>query len=278
MVLGFDEVKKHLSPNHINRLVLLTDGYGSTPPEEVITKAKTYIKQGIELSAVGVGVDYNQALLSQLASAGGGMLHLAGTSQNIQDAFQHELESILYPMAKKALLTVRYNDKIVYRQLYGYSNEKVTPGQMNVEIPHLFPGLNQLALVKFDLINATQELEKEAVTVTLGYVDAITEKPVVLTKKTHPEWMLASGELDMTIDKEHSKLMAVAIANQSLKNMANSFESGNKDAAYEAVKSGYDQLQALFPDAKPEKIIAVMDRLSEYVNAFETLKAHSSYK
>lgn len=278
MVLGFDEVKKHISPNHVNRLVLLTDGYGSTPPEEVITKAKSYIKQGIELSAVGVGVDYNQSLLSQLASAGGGMLHLAGTSANIQEAFQHELENILYPMAKKAILTVKYGNQIVYRQLYGYSNEKVTPGQMKVDIPHLFPGLNQLALIKFDLINATKELEKEEVTITLEYIDVNTEKSVVLTKKTHPEWLLASGALDMTIDKEHTKLMAVAIANQSLKNMANAFESGNKDAAYEDVKSGYDQLQALFLDAKPEKIIAVMDRLLEYVNAFETLKVHSSYK
>lgn len=278
LVLGFEEVKKFLSPSSINRLVLLTDGYGSTPPAEVIAKAKTYIKIGIELSAVGVGVDYNQALLSQLASAGGGMLHLAGTSANIQEAFQHELESVLYPMAKKAVLTVKYHDQIVYRQLYGYSNEKVTPGQMKVDIPHLFPGLNQLALVKFDLINATKELEQEEVIVTLEYIDAITEKSVVLTKKTHPEWLLASGALDMTIDKEHTKLMAVAIANQSLKNMASAFEAGNKDEAYAAVKSGYDQLQALFPSAKPEKIIAVMDRLAEYVDAFETLKAQSSYK
>lgn len=277
MVMGFDEVKKHFSPNYINRVVLLTDGYGSKPPEEVIAKAKTYIQKGIELSAVGVGVDYNQALLSQLASAGGGMLHLAGTSANIQEAFQHELESILYPMAKKAVLTVRYHDQIVYRQLYGYANEKVTAGQMTVDIPHLFPGLNQMALIKFDLINATKELEKEEVTVTLEYIDAITNKPVVLSKKTHPEWMLASVALDMSIDKEHTKLMAVAIANQSLKNMANAFESGNRDAAHQAVKSGYDQLQALFPDAQPEKIIAVMDRLLEYVNAFETLEAHSSY-
>ncbi len=278
MILGFEEVKKFAKPNQINRMILLTDGYGSKPPAEVIEKAKSYIKQGIELSTVGVGVDYNQALLSQLASAGGGMLHLAGTSANIQDAFQHELESILYPMAKKAVLTVKYNDQIVYRQLYGYSNEKLTPGQMNVEIPHLFPGLNQLALLKFDLINATKELEKEQVTVVLEYIDAITEKPVVLTKNIHPEWMLAGGELDMTIDKEHKKLLAVAIANQSLKMMANAFESGNKKEAQAAVQSGYDQMKALFPNAKPEKIIAVMDRLLEYVEAFETLEAHTQHE
>ena len=277
MVMGFDQVKNHKLSNSIDRLILLTDGYGSQPPEVVIDKAKAYIKGGIELSAIGVGVDYNQALLSQLASAGGGMLHLAGTSANIQEVFQRELESILYPMAKKAILTVRYNDQIVYRQLYGYSNETVSLGKMNVEIPHLFPGLDQLALIKFDLINPTKEIETENVEITLEYVDAVTGKPITITKKTHPEWTAATGELDMTIDKEHKKVLAVAIANQSLKNMADAFENGNRDEACAAVQSSMEQIQHLFPNAKPEELISILDRLQGYVDAFELLKAHSNY-
>ena len=277
MVMGFEEVKKFKATTSINRLILLTDGYGSQPPETVIAKAKSYISGGTELSAVGVGIDYNQALLSQLASAGGGLLHLAGTSANIQEVFQRELESILYPMAKKATLTVTYNDKIVYRQLFGYSNEHVTNGQMDVEIPHLFPGLDQLALVKFDLIDAKKSIENEAVHVKLEYIDAISGKKVELTKKIHPEWTTATGELDMSIDKEHKKVLAVAIANQSMKNMASAFEGGKKDDAYNAVKSAIAQIHSIFPNAQPEELLAVIDRLQEYVDAFELLKAHSNY-
>ncbi len=277
MVKGFEEVKKKQATTSINRLLLLTDGYGSQPPETVIEKAKAYIKGGIELSAIGVGADYNQALLSQLASAGGGLLHLAGTSADIQEVFQRELESILYPMAKKATLTVTYNNQIIYRQLYGYSNEVVESGKMHVDIPHLFPGLDQLALVKFDLINPTKEIENQAVEVKLEYTDAISGKPVKLVKKIHPEWTEATGELDMSIDKEHKKVMAVAVANQSLKNMANAFEKGDRDAALAAVQSGIDQMKRLFPDASPEQLLSVMDRLQGYVDAFELLKAHGSY-
>ncbi len=277
MVLGFEQAKKMKAGNFVNRVLLLTDGYGSQPPETVINTAKSHIAGGIELSAVGVGVNYNQALLSQLASAGGGMLHLAGTSANIQEVFQRELESILYPMAKKATLTVVYNDQIIYKQLYGYSNENVSPGKMNVDVPHLFPGLDQLALIKFDLINPTKAIENQAVQVKLEYTDAVTGKKVVKEKKIHPEWTSATGELDMAIDKEHKKVLAVAIANQSLKQMANSFESGNREAAYAAVKSSIEQIHSLFPKAQPEELLSVVDRLREYVDAFELLKAHSHY-
>jgi len=277
MIKGFEEVKKLKAKTSINRLILLTDGYGSQPPETVIEKAKFHIKSGIELSAVGVGVDYNKALLSQMASAGGGLLHLAGSSSHIQEVFQRELESIIYPMAKKAKLTVRYNDQIIYRQLYGYSNEVVTKGQMNVEFPNLFPGLDQMALMKFDLINPTPSIVKQPVEVTLEYTDAITGKLVELKKKIHPEWADATGELDMTLDLEHKKVLAVAVANQSLKVMANTFADGDKGASKEAVESAMKQIEKLFPDATPAEIIAIVDRLQQYVDAFNLLNEMSVY-
>lgn len=277
MIMGFEEVKKLKTAKSIDRVILLTDGYGSTPPEEVVAEAKKYIAGGIELSCVGVGIDYNQELLSLLSSAGGGLLHLASTSSGIDEVFQRELESILYPMAKQAQLTVRYNDQIVYRQLYGYANENVTAGKMNVEIPHLFPGLSQMALIKFDLIHPKKSIVNEKVVVTLEYNDAITGQPVKIEKKIHPEWTDATGELDMAIDKEHKKVLAVAIANQSLKQMANSFESGNNDAAKAALESAMAQLHTLFPNATPTELLAVIDQLQVYVDAFEILKEQSNY-
>ncbi len=270
--MGYEEVKKLKTSSTIDRLILLTDGYGSTPVETIVSGANTFVKEGFELSAVGVGTSYNQDLLSQLASTGGGLLHMAGTSNNIEEVFQRELESIIYPMAKKAQLTVRYNDKIVYRQLYGYANEVVGPGKMDVEIPHLFPGLDRLALIKFDLIDASKELEREKVEVTLEYTDAVTGKQVRREKSIRPEWTDATGELDMTIDREHKKALAVAIANQSLKVMANAFESGDRKAAEESVASAAKQIKNLFPNATPEQLIYVNDRLLEYVQVFERLR------
>ena len=271
--MGFVEVAKNSSKGYVDRVILLTDGYGSRPPEEVIAMAKRNISKGIELSAVGVGTGYNQELLTLLASAGGGLMHLAGTGSNIRAAFSAELQTILYPMAEKAVLEVRYNDQIVYRQLYGYSQEKVTKGKMTCEIPHLFPGLNQMALIKFDLINPTKDIIKENVVVSLSYIDPDTKKEVRMEKKIHPEWTDATGELDMTIDKEHNKVLAVAIANQSLKVMAESYESGDKAKAEASIRQSLDQINRLFPSARSEEVLALIGNLMEYVEAFETLKA-----
>jgi hypothetical protein len=93
-----------------------------------------------------------------------------------------------------------------------------------------------------------------------------------MEKKIHPEWTDATGELDMTIDKEHKKVLAVAIANQQLKVMAESYEAGDKQKAEAVVRSAKDQINQLFPKAKSEEVLAMLQRLTEYVEAFETLK------
>ncbi|MDX2362432.1 MAG: VWA domain-containing protein [Crocinitomicaceae bacterium] len=277
LIQGFTEIQKLDQPKMVNRVILLTDGYGGTPVETIVSYTKSFTDQGIELSTVGVGTGYNQALLSQLATAGGGMLHTAGTTENIEEAFQRELQSILYPMANNATLTVSYNDQIIYRQLYGYANEQVTNGQMTVGIDHLFPGLDKLALVKFDIINSTRAIEQQPIIVKLEYEDAITGKKITKEKRIHPEWTTATGALDMSIDMEHKKVMAVAIANQSLKVMSNTFHGGDRAGALVATQSAIDQINALFPDAKSEGLIAIVARLQEYVNAFEYFEANNDY-
>ena len=274
---GFQEVAKNKSKGYVDRVLLLSDGYGSREVEEVISMAKGHIKNGTELSTIGVGTNYNQALLSQLASAGGGMLHFAGTSANIHEAFQAELQSILYPFAEKAVLEVRYNDQIVYRQLYGYTNEEVSSGKMKVDIPHLFPGLNQMALAKFDLINPTPKIVNEKVVVTLSYLDPVSGKMVKKEKSIQPEWTDATGELDMTIEKEHKKVLAVAVANQSLKVMSEAFHSGDRTKAEQVMNDAIKQINQLLPNAKSEDILILIDRLEGYADAFERLRLGRTY-
>ena len=199
-------------------------------------------------------------------------MHLAGDSKGIDQAFQRELESILYPMAKDATLEVLFDNQLIYKQLYGYVNEKVTPGKMQLELTHLFPGLNQMGLVKFDLINATKELEEKPVVVRLTYHDLINQKPMVIEKKIALEWTEATGLLDMSIEKEHKKVMAIAIVNQCLKVMANANEAKDLKAAESAARSALDQIKKLFPTANPQEIDALVSRINEYIDVFETLK------
>ena len=271
LVMGGDQVLKKMISNGTNRIVLLTDGYGVTEPAVIAEKSKAYHEKGVEISTIGVGGGYNQALLTQLATTGGGLLHFAGDASKIKEAFARELSDVLYPIAKKATVEIEYNDKIVYRQLYGFPSSEIAKGTVQMTMNNLYAGLNKLAFVKFDLHEPTKSIMNQPILVRLSYTDIGSGKEIVVEKKTHLEWNEATGELDMIIDKESRKMYAIAIINQSLKVMAEAFESGDYVAAKKSIVRAQAQLREVFPDAQDEDITRLVDQMETYASAFDQI-------
>jgi hypothetical protein len=269
LILGLDELMKTKNSAMVNRIVLMTDGYCSVEPMVTIAKAKEYVNRGVQISAIGIGVDYNQALLSQLATVGGGLMQMAGNPSQFQPVFLKEFYSMVEPLGKDVKLEVLYNDQIVYRQIMGYHNEVVSKGSMVVTMDQIFPGLQKMALMKFDLIHPTEAIEQLPVTVRLTYYDLEKKQNQTVEKKIHPDWTQATGEMDITLDKEHKKALVVAIANQSLKNMCNHFEAGDRPAAEQSARDAVKQIKELFPDAEPAELETLINKLEEYVAVLE---------
>lgn len=275
--IGFEEGLKQLEankkPNMVNRLILLSDGYGGDEPELSINLAKSYAAKGLQISAIGVGYDYNAALLEQLATIGGGTMQMAGDPTHYSQAFLKTFDGAIDPIGTDVKLEILFNDQIVYRQLLGYENAKVNAGKVTVDVDHLFPGLQKMALVKMDIINSTPAIEQQKVVARMTYTDPVSNKQKVVEKELHPEWSTATGLLDMTLDMNHKRMMAVAIVNQSMKLMAERFASGDKTGAEKAANGGVAQIQKLFPQAIPADLKGLFEKLQEYVSVFEQLRA-----
>jgi Ca-activated chloride channel family protein len=271
--LGLEQLMATKKEGYVNRLVLLTDGYGGDDVTTTVTTAKNYVAKGLQISAIGVGPDYNEALLTQLASVGGGLLQMAGDPAKLQTAFLKEFEGNTNPIGDKVKIEMTFNDQLVYRQLIGYANEKVSTGKVQFEADQLFPNLQKVGLAKFDIINSTPEIEKQPLVVTMTYTDVKTKQQKVVKKEIYPEWSTATGLLDMTLDKNQKKIMMVAIANQCMKQMANAYEAGNKTEAEKAINDGVRQINLLFPNGAPVEMLDLMQKLNSYTTAFQTMKS-----
>ncbi|MFH2095760.1 MAG: VWA domain-containing protein, partial [Bacteroidota bacterium] len=94
MVLGYEQLLKSRNTDRAKQLILLTDGYGETEPAIVVEKSKEYNDKGLNISAIGVGEDYNYALLSLLTQNQGGLLSHAGESKDIYKAFETQLSGL----------------------------------------------------------------------------------------------------------------------------------------------------------------------------------------
>ena len=103
--------------NTIRRVILLTDGQatmGVREDEKLVEIAKQYAARGIHTSTIGVGNDFNEQSLRQIARAGEGSFYFIETPEQAADIFYQEFGNIrsLYAQAPEIRFSLPNNVKL----------------------------------------------------------------------------------------------------------------------------------------------------------------------
>ncbi|MGD8793680.1 MAG: von Willebrand factor type A domain-containing protein [Anaerolineae bacterium] len=128
--LGYRLANEGYTPGAINRVVLCSDGVanvGRTGPDEILDVIGQRAREGITLTAVGVGMgNYNDVLMEQLADQGDGFYAYVDTLDEARRLFGQNLVSTLQAIALDAKVQVEFNPEVVSRyRLVGFENRAV---------------------------------------------------------------------------------------------------------------------------------------------------------
>lgn len=91
---GMAEVKKGYSPDRVNRVLLLTDGQTWDDEDACRRLAEEAGKQGIAITSIGIGEEWNEKLLLEIAEKSHGNSHWIQNPISILDAFRQEVEGM----------------------------------------------------------------------------------------------------------------------------------------------------------------------------------------
>lgn len=279
MIEGYTQVAKNYKKGKVNRMILMTDGYDSNPVEKVVNKSKEFNAKGIDCSVVGIGEGYNVALLKLLATQGGGLTSFIRSSQGFKNmlnkemAFAKDLGALIQPIAKDITVEVSYNSQLLFAHLYGFTVESQSEGKINFRLENAFSGINeQLAMIKFTLVNPSQEIENQPVTIKTKYYDTRKKQIVEKTETAILGWSKASGEVEFQMEAEQKKLYAMAIMNQSLKVMADAFVAKDNKKAIETLQNTIADVQKLFPKATDQEVADLLKSMIGYLDILVKLR------
>jgi len=90
MQAGHKQALPGISPDVVSRMIVLTDGY-TKDEMDCYTWARQAKKDGIVVSTMGLGLDFNQDLLISLADTSGGHAYFVEDPAEIPEAFRQEL-------------------------------------------------------------------------------------------------------------------------------------------------------------------------------------------
>jgi len=121
MRAAIDEVKKNLSGDRLNRVLVLTDGqtYEETACIELVEKNRDQIS----FSTMGVGVEFNEKLLQRLAQDSNGKYHFIGDPAEIANIFEDELQGLRSVSLRNGRIEVTLSQGVQVREAFRASPE-----------------------------------------------------------------------------------------------------------------------------------------------------------
>ena len=109
-------------PGLINTVLLMSDGLptaGNTSVKAIVDQARAAAEAGISTTTVGMGLDYNDALMMGVAQRGQGHYHFVKDPAAIEPIFKAEFASLNRVVARALKVRIVLADDVVLRRVLG---------------------------------------------------------------------------------------------------------------------------------------------------------------
>jgi Ca-activated chloride channel family protein len=103
---GLEQVRRYLGPKLVNHIVLVTDGNTFGDQEKCLELARTAAKGGISISAMGLGQEWNDEFLDQLASTTGGTSMFINTANAVVQFLNNHVRGLSNVFAERIRMSV----------------------------------------------------------------------------------------------------------------------------------------------------------------------------
>lgn len=142
---GLHQIKAGLSGERMSRMLLLTDGQTFGDERDCVRLASDAASDGITVTALGLGDDWNEDLLDEIAAAGSGESDFIDAPDKIVPLFSQTVQRTQATVVHNAELILRLVSGVVPRQVW-----QVTPMISNLGYRPLSERDVQVALGEID--------------------------------------------------------------------------------------------------------------------------------
>ncbi len=131
----------HQSPDLQNRVVFLSDGLATTGLEsaaKIRGLAESYARQGIAITTIGVGENFDVGVMRSLGEVGAGNFYFLANPADVAEVFTDEVNTFLTPIALDVEIDVTVAQAYQLRAGYGTRQWSRVEGGARIRIPALY--------------------------------------------------------------------------------------------------------------------------------------------
>jgi Ca-activated chloride channel family protein len=274
---GYDQVNRSYSRGYVNRVFLLSDGLanrGITDRFELAGMVRDKNRRdGITISTFGVGNDFNENLMADLADYGKGNYYYIRNSSDIPDIFASELRGVRDLVGHGTKMRVRFPaEYLSLSKVFGYPYE-VSGSEVVIDFKDVFAGQTKTVLIKFDVrrrIDTRISFESE-----LTYEDATSNFKAVTSQDSRPlEPARNRDEYGSGKSETVAQNISVFESNEMMESALLEADNGNYESARRLLKDAKEymneQMNQMAPSPEMKKQSEYMDKYGDELRSAET--------
>ncbi len=253
---GAAEVRRHMEDRRfVNRVILLSDGLanvGPSSPEELGRLGASLVKEGISVTTIGLGLGFNEDLMTRLAQRSDGNTYFVEHSNDLPRIFAVELGDVLNVVARRIIIEIEFPAGV--RPMKFIGREGMIRGQRaEFSLNQLYGGQEKFALIEVEVAPTKSGSEIEIARAKVSYEDASTQNTSSLT-----------AQRNVQFSKSHTAVVASAD------------HKVQADYAANALAVAKDEAVALVDSNRREEAAAVLRQRANELKAMGELYKNSA--
>jgi len=245
---GAAEIRRYLGESkHVPRIILLSDGQanvGPSSPEELARLGSALMKEGIPVTTIGLGLGFNEDLMSRLAQRSDGNTYFVESSDDLPRIFAAELGDVLNVVARRVIIEIDFPEGVRPVQFVGRDGS-IHGQKAELALNQLYGGQEKFALIEVEVSPSRPGAEREIARARLAYENAANNRAVTTTAvrnvkfSTDVKVVVASANHQVQADFAVNSL---ALAKDEAVRLA---DNGRRDEAAAVVRQRAKELQKM---------------------------------
>ena len=262
---GYQFVQRNFKPGYVNRVLLISDGLanvGLTDSTLIRIKVQKYKDdEGISLSTFGVGLDYNETLMTDMAETGAGNYYFISTPEKMTSIFNNELNGLLNVAAQNSILKISIPKGVTIVKGYPLKYQQVGD-DITVKLRDLSSEETKAALFTFKIDDNAREVLKFVSTII--YTDVFDGQQKSLTNENLLSPVKNVDTYLTHFNKNVIEQTILFTANETLETAMNLIDKGDYNSArkYLVQNRNYLKSNETYITTNSEGFLMRMDSLN----------------
>lgn len=267
---GAAEVRKNAEGRYVNRIILLSDGLanvGPSSPSDLGRLGAGFMKEGIAVTTIGVGTDYNEDLMARLSQESDGNTYFVKDSRDLARIFSEELGDVLSVMAKKVKVIIECPEDVRPISIIGREG-RIRGRSVELSLNQIYGGQEKFILVEVE-VSGREGDRKEIAVASVTYENPFTQKSESASDRLESRFSGNREEVDRSANVGVQKAYRLNVSAEAQVKVINLADEGKTKEAAGVLKKSAADLYSAGREYKDEALMKKADEMKKEAEKME---------